>query len=177
MWSISLNSLSPTSLSIVFGPPIADQIQPAFASQFGDLVGGVHRVVAADVDEVADVVGFEDVDATREILRLLLLQLVAAGADRSGGRRVAQQRDLVGRLGGQIEQFFLQHAFDAVVSPVDGADFRHLASGLDDAAQRVVDDRTGAAALGDHQVLGGTHWHFSNRCKDRAGGLWQAESI
>ena len=95
----------------------------------------------------------------------LRLQLVAAGADRTGGRRVPQQGDLVGGLADQIEQFFLQHAFDAVTSAVDGADFRHLAGGLDDAAQRVVDDRTGAAALGDHQILGGTHRVSRNRAK------------
>ena len=70
MWSISLNSLSPTSLSIVFGTPTADEVQPALVGELGDLVGGVHRVVAADVQEVSDVVGLEDFEDAVEILGL-----------------------------------------------------------------------------------------------------------
>ncbi len=80
---------------MVFGPADAHQIQASFASQQGDLVGGIHRIVAADIDEVTDVVGLEYIDATFKVLGLLLLQLVPASPDRSGGRRVTQQGDLV----------------------------------------------------------------------------------
>ena len=56
-----------------------------------DLVRGVLRVVAADVSEVADVVGLEDLEqpvhVLGRLLRLLLeIDLVAAGAQRGGGR-------------------------------------------------------------------------------------------
>ena len=67
-----------------------DQIEPALAGQLGDLVGRVHRIVAADVEKIANVVGLEHVDRAVEILGLRRLELVAAGADRAGRRRVPQ---------------------------------------------------------------------------------------
>ncbi len=63
--------------------------------KLGDLVGGVHRVVAADVAEVADVVRLEHFDHAVEVFGLLGLQLVAAGADRARGGRGAEQGDLL----------------------------------------------------------------------------------
>ena len=47
----------------------------------GDLARGVHGVVAADVDEVAHVVGAKDIKDAVEILLLAGLELVATGAD------------------------------------------------------------------------------------------------
>ena len=81
----------------------ADQVEAALLGERRDLVGGVHRVVAADVAEVADVVRLENVDNTVEILGLLRAELVAARADRARRRRRSQQGDLLARLGGQIE--------------------------------------------------------------------------
>ncbi len=52
-----------------------------------------------------------------------------------------------------------------MMGTIDGADFRHLASGFNDPAQRVIDDRTGAATLGHHQILGRTHHVSQNRAK------------
>ena len=63
--------------------------------ELADLVGGVLRVVAADVEEVADVVGLEDLDDALEVLVLPLLELVPAGADAAGGGRGPQQGDLL----------------------------------------------------------------------------------
>ena len=84
-------------------------------------------------------------------------ELVAAGADRAGRRGEPQQGDLLGRLGRQVEQLLLQHAFDAVPGPVDRADGVKLPGGLDDPPQTVIDHRRWPAALRDDQVLGTTH--------------------
>jgi hypothetical protein len=58
--------------------------------QVRDLVGRVHRIIAADVQEIADVMGTEDVDDPLEILVLIALELVPASADRAGRRCTAQ---------------------------------------------------------------------------------------
>ena len=128
------------------------QVQPALVGQLGDLVGRVHRVVAADVEQIADLVGPQDLDHPLEILGLARLELVAAGADRAGRRRESQQGHLLGRLGREVEQFLLQHALDAVPGPVDRADGVELAGRLDDPPQAAVDDRRRPAALGDDQI-------------------------
>ena len=47
------------------------RVQAALVGQVGDLVGSVHRVVAADIEEVADVVGAQDLDDPFKILGLL----------------------------------------------------------------------------------------------------------
>ena len=78
-----------------------DEVEPPVGRELADLVGRVLRVVAADVEEVADVVGLEDIDDALEIEVLPFLQLVAAGADAPGGRRGPQEGDLL--LGGRRE--------------------------------------------------------------------------
>ena len=84
-----------------------DQIQTSLLSHLGDLVGGVHGVVAADVDEVPNVMSLEHVDTAFEVLLLVCLQLVSTGTDGTSRRRVSQQRDLIDGLGGEVQQFFL----------------------------------------------------------------------
>ena len=96
-----------------------DQVESAIVGQLAHLVGGVLRVVAADVEEVADVVGLEDVDDALEVLVLPFLELVAAGADAAGRGRGAQQRDLFFRRRRQVDQLFLENALDAEMPRVD----------------------------------------------------------
>ena len=136
-----------------FGAADADDIETPRPGEVGDGVGRVHRVVPADVAEVPDVVGLEDFDDAVEVVGLFVLELVAAGADRTGRGGGPQEGDLVGALRGEVDQFFLEHAFDAMPAAVDGADFGHLPRGFNDAAERVVDDGRGAARLGDDHVF------------------------
>ena len=53
----------------------------------GELPDGIHRVVSADIDEIADLMLLEDADELLELRRVLcrILQLEAAGAE-CGGR-------------------------------------------------------------------------------------------
>jgi len=99
-------------------------------------------------------VRLENLDHAVEVFVLPRLEFVAAGADGAGGRRRAEQADLLGRLVRQVEQFLLEDALDAMPAGVHRADFLHLPGGLDDAAERVVDHRRRAAGLGDNHVTG-----------------------
>ena len=152
MWSISRNSLSPTSLSIVLGTPTATRSKPLLLGQAGDLVGRVHRVVAADVEEIADIVGPKHVDHPLEVLLLPFAELVAAGADRAGRGRKPQQRHFFRRLGGKIEQLLLEHALDAMPGPIDGADLTERPGRLEDPLQTAIDNRGRSATLGHDEV-------------------------
>ena len=83
----------------------------------GDLVAGVHGVVAAVIEKVANVVFFEDLQDTL-IISIVLVgvgQLVAAGAQlRRGG--IFQQIQLGGILLTHVIEAVLQHTLDAVGS-------------------------------------------------------------
>ena len=134
------------------------QIQTALPGQFGDLLRRVHRVVAAVVEEKANVVRLEDLDHPLQVGLLARAELVAAGADGAGGGRGAQQGDLFCRLGRHVDQLFAQHSFDAVLPGVDGAEhIGHGQAGLDHPAQRGIDHRRGAARLGDDDISGLGH--------------------
>ncbi len=89
------------------------QVEPPVAREQADLVRCVLRVVAADVEEIADVVGLEDINDALEIFVLSLLELVATGADAPRGGRGPQQGDLLVGRGREVDQLLLQHAFDA----------------------------------------------------------------
>ena len=116
-------------------------------------VGRVHRVVAADVAEVADVVRAKHVDDAIEVFRLMFAELVAASADRAGGGSRPQQSNLFRILPAEVEQLFLEHTFDAVPTRVDRADLGQIASGLHETAEGIVDDGRGSTRLGDDQVF------------------------
>ena len=72
------------------GNPGGDQIESAIVRQLAHLLGGILRVVAADVEEIADIMRFENVDDAFEVKVLTFLELVAAGADAPGRGRRAQ---------------------------------------------------------------------------------------
>jgi hypothetical protein len=117
--------------------------------QLGDLVGRVLGVVAADVEEIADVVGLEDLDDALEVL--LLLELVAARAERRA-RRVAERPDLLLRLGRQVHHVLLEDAEDAVQAAVDLLDRLMVERLGHDAGQARVNDGGGAARLTHQDV-------------------------
>jgi len=73
--------------------------------EFGNLVGGILGIVAADVEKVTDVVRFEDLEHAIEIS--LFLELVATGAE-SGAGGVLEGADLLLGLGGEIDEILVQ---------------------------------------------------------------------
>ena len=116
----------------------------------GDDARGVRRIVAADVEKVAD--------AAREQRRenrvaILGRGFVPAGAER-GRRRGGDFLELRRADAAQVDEVALQHAVDAVARAEYAAD-RGAGGprGEDDARERLVDDHGGTARLGDGEVV------------------------
>ena len=108
---------------------------------FGDLVAGVHGIVAAVVEEIAHIVFLEDLQNTLVIgiVHGSVLQLVAAGAQRRGGR-ASEQGQLSGILQTDIIEPVVQNALDAVGCAQDAGDAAALQSGGKNAVSAGVDD-------------------------------------
>ena len=118
--------------------------------ELGDLVAGVHAVVAAVVEEVAHVVLLEDLEDALVVgvVHIGVGQLVAAGAQRGGGG-VLHVGKLLGIFLAHVDQVVVQHALDAVQRAQHLGDVRILQRGLDRAVGGSVDDGAGAAGLTD----------------------------
>ena len=144
-----------------------------------DLERGVHGVVAAVVEEIPDVVRFEDLDEALVFGAVLLeaLQLEARRAE--GARRgVLQPADGGGALLAHVDEVFREGADDAVPAGVDLADvLRLLHRGLDDTRRGGVDDGGDTARLGVKSVFPDRLFHGvlhdSLRCwrRRRAGAV------
>ena len=121
-----------------------------FLHVFADFVAGVHGVVSAVVEEIADVVLFENLQDALivRIVHVRVLHLITAGAQ-GGGRSVFQQLQLGGVLLAHVEQTVVQHTFDAVLRAQDAGDTGVFQSGADDAVGAGVDDRSGPAGLAE----------------------------
>ena len=117
---------------------------------FRDLVAGVHRVVAAVIEEIADVVLPEDLQNALvvRVVHIGILHLVAAGAE-LGGRGVQQQLQLRRVFLVHDIELVVQHALDAVRGAVDLRDALGVQTGADRAVSAGVDDGGGAAGLPD----------------------------
>ena len=121
-----------------------------------DLEAGVGGIVAAVVEEVADVVRLEHLDQALVLVAALLdaLELVAAGAE-GAARRVHERADVRGRLAAGVDEVLGERADDAVAARVDLADLRLvLPRRLDDARGARVDHRGDAAGLRVEGVAG-----------------------
>ncbi len=119
-------------------------------------MGGIHRVAAAVIEEVADVVRFEDLDEPLVLGAVLVeaLQLVARRAEGAPPGVYAQRRDRARGLGRGVDHVFRQGAQDAVAPRVDAAELvLVLARRLDDPAGARVDDGGHAPRLGVENVL------------------------
>ena len=116
----------------------------------GNLVAGIHGVVAAVVEEVADVVLLEDLKNTLVIgiVYVRISQLVAAGAQ-SRGRGVAQKSQLVAVFLVDIIQVVVQQALDAVCHAEYAGDGRVVQRRLQRTQNRRVDYGSRAARLTD----------------------------
>ena len=115
-----------------------------------DLGAGVHGVVAADVEEVADVVLFKDLKDALIVLVVVgrIGDLVAAGAE-GGGRRIEQALKLCGILFVHNHEPIFQNADDAVLGTIDLGDVLILEGGFDHAVGTGVDHGRGTAGLTD----------------------------
>jgi len=133
--------------------PCSHQVDPALARQAGDLARRVHRVVAPDVEEVADLVGLHHADQPLEVLSLVLPELVPAAADRSRCRGEAQALDLLAGLPAQVDHLFPQQPLDPMPRGVERSDpIGIVRAGFDHSLKRGVDHRRGTAGLGDDSV-------------------------
>ena len=116
-----------------------------------DLVAGVHRVVAAVVEEVADVILLEDLQnpLVVGVIHIRVRHLVPAGAQGRGGG-VLQQFQLCRVLLAHIKQPVVQNALDAVLRAQDAGDAGVLQCRGDDAVGTSVDDGSRAAGLAEN---------------------------
>ncbi len=125
--------------------------------ELGDLIAGIRGVAAAVVEEIADVVGLEDLDQALvlTLVGLQALELIAAGTQAAGGR-VAEGRDIGGGLFVGVDQVFGEGADDAVASGIDVGDLvRILAGGFDHPAGGGVDHGGDSAGLSVKGVFRG----------------------
>ena len=121
----------------------------------GDLVAGVHRVVATVIEEVADIVLLKDLQDALIIgvIHVGIGQLIAAGAQ--GGRGSELQKiQLCGVLLSHIVQLVLQHTLDPVGSPQDTGDAVGLQSGLDHTLSAGVNDCSRTSGLANDAGAG-----------------------
>ena len=128
------------------------------AADFGGVVAqfedGIHAVVAADIEEVADIIAAQHVENFLiDGLHLVAFrQFVAAASQiRSGG--VAQQGELPRRAEHvrQVDHVVLEQPLNAVAHAVNML-YAVLAAGAENARKAGIDDTGGAAALADNRV-------------------------
>ena len=133
----------------------ADHLVAELIADLGHLVSGVHRVVAAVVEEVADVVRLEYFDEALVLGAILLeaLELVARGPE-CARRRVSQSFDSGAGFLAAVDEVFGERADDAVAARIYLVDELRLHRGFDDARGGGVDDRRYAARLSIKRVHG-----------------------
>ena len=108
----------------------------------------VGTVVAADIEEAADLVRPQDVE---NFLAIFDVRLVARRAERGGGR-AGHEFEIVGRLLRQIGEILVDDSAHAVKRAVDALDLTKFARFQHGADQRLVDDGGRTAALRDENL-------------------------
>ena len=118
---------------------------------------GVGGIVAADIEEIADV-GLAA--ALEDLLAIGLVRLVAGGAER-GGRRGGDALEPVGGEGGEVDEAVASRPDQPAHAMAHAEDALDLAArpeprlqALDDADERLVDDGGRAARLADRCIAG-----------------------
>ena len=118
----------------------------------GNFVAGVHGVVAAVVEEVADIVFLKNLQDALVIgvICVRVSDLVPAAAQ-GRGRGVLEKLQLCRILLVHHKQLIVQDAHNAVGRTVDFGDTVRIQAGADGAVCAGVDDGSGAAGLAnDH---------------------------
>ena len=128
-----------------------------------DLVARVHAVVAAVVEEKADVVLPEHFEkpAVVRVVVVVVLELVSGRTERRRGR-VPEELEFVHVLFGNIVKLFLQYAEHAVLRAVDRSDVVLFQRFEEYACRAAVDDCGGASALAKHARSLQTFHNFSS---------------
>ena len=113
-----------------------------------DDVGGAGGVVSADVEEVMDVVLFEDF---KDSVAGFGIWLGAGGAE-SGGGGFGDVVEVPFGEESEIGELFVDDAFDAMEGAVEVFDTGLLTDLFDDADEGLIDDAGGATGLADDCV-------------------------
>ena len=116
---------------------------------FRDDADGVGGIVAADIEEGADLMRLQHLE---NLVAIFGVGLVAGRAER-GGRRIGHHFEIVAGLLGQIEEILVDDAAHAVMGAIDALDAGEFARLQHHARERLVDDGGRAAALGDENFL------------------------
>ena len=114
-----------------------------------DDVGGLGGVVAADVEEVADVVLLELLEDGEAVV---VGGLLADGAE-GGGGGLGDEGEGGGGFAAEVDEILVEDALDAVEGTVDLLDFLVLLGFEDRADEALVDDDGRPAALRDSSIL------------------------
>ena len=118
--------------------------------ELGNLVAGVHRVVPAVIEEITNVMLFENLKNALVVRVILIgiLHLIAAGAERGGGG-ILEKLQLPGILLAHVEQAVVQNALDPVLRAVNVRDHVAVKRGTDHPVGTRVDNRSRTAGLPD----------------------------
>ena len=125
------------------------EIIATFLSELGDLVRSVLRVVTTSVEEVADVVGLEDLQHT--VVVLLALELKATSAE-CCARCVTQSADRLLSLCSKIDELLVQDAQHAVYATINFFDTLMVERFGNDTREAGVNDGCWATGLGDEAI-------------------------
>jgi hypothetical protein len=130
----------------------AAEIVAVGARRFGQPVGCVGRVVAANVEKVA---GVERAEGGQRPVQVFVGETVATRAEDAGGR-VRQRIEDAARLVPEVDVLAREQAFDPVAKPDDLTDpIARVEGGPDDAKERTIDDGGRSARLPDDECLAG----------------------
>ena len=131
------------------GYPDDAQLVVLLLRELGNLIGRILRVVAADIEKVADIVRLEYLEHALEVL--LLLQLVTAGAE-GGSRRMAKRANLLLRFRREIDQVLLEEAEHTIQRAVNLLDAFMVKRLRDDARDAGIDNGRGATGLAHQNI-------------------------
>ncbi len=123
----------------------AAQVVFRFLRLFADDAQRIRRIVAADIEECADLVGLQDLE---DFLAVFQVGLVAGRAQRRT-RRVGDVLQVVGGFERQVDEFLVDDAAHAVGGAIDAFDGAELARFDDRADHGFVDHGGGTATLSD----------------------------
>ena len=135
---------------VVDGLRDMDRAQPmiGFLGLLGDDAHSVGGIVAADVEERVDRVGFEDLE---DLLAVFAVRLVAGRAEGGGGGR-RDRLEVGDRLLPEVDEIVVDDAAHALQRAIDMRDVREAPRLQRNAGQRLVDDRRRSASLGDKNL-------------------------
>ena len=118
--------------------------------EFAYFIAGIHGIVSAVIEEIADVVLFEYLQKPQVIRGILfgIFQFVAYRAQRGRGRRL-EQLQLIRIFLGHVIEFFFQHSFYAMCSSVYLCNAVLLQRRDNHARSARIDNRRRAAGLSE----------------------------